>query len=611
MSIAVGQSTKYAGFDAGPKSVPTALNTNASGSTFVFLFVCTGTLPTAAQISDTVGGVATGNTYSQVGTNFTGFGGGNAAIFYCQNGAGGTNHVFTATWTGAGAQQIMMMPVEITGGALTGILDQTSSSMWNDDTSSPFTANAITPAQAAELVLAFCISVSSSGTEVPTFGSGFSTVQYQGDANSITGGIAGQVISSISSLNISYTLAGAGSTEAATALISFKAAAGGDGGSVWVDAPNSPRPGRGPFSKNRFRVSDTTSYTSSGIRLLSGISALVFGQSGTLIQPSIPFLEEPNRPRPGRGPFSKGRFYVSDTTPFTSGGTLFASGTSALVLGQSGVINAAGALAANSALIFGQIAALAGAGALTGSSALLFGQTGTLTQPGLVGSAAITFGQNGLLTGTGVLAAASALQFGQTAALIGAGALAGASALVFGQTGNAIAVGTLAGTTALLFAQTAALAGSGALTGTSALAFGASGTADLPPGAMVGTSALSFGQSSTLTAFGALIGNCQIVISASEFVPSLSTQPGALDSPQIAEGQYRRRKKRAKKRREDREFLEPAQPVFIAPASLEHEIKPVVQDVERASLAQLAAVELLRHELDDEEAMEWILKVLD
>lgn len=233
MTIAVGQSTIFPSFSASPQPAPT-INTSASGSSFVFLFVGTGTLPTAGQISDTLNGSASGNTWTQIGTNFTGFGGGNAAIFYCQNGAGGTNHVITAAWSGGGTQQILLAAVEIIGGALTGLLDQISSPMWNDDTSSPFTANAITPAQAAELVLAFCISISSSGTEVPTFGSGFSTVQYQGDANSITGGIAGQVINSTSSLNISYTLAGAGSTEAATALVSFKAPAGGAGSTATV-----------------------------------------------------------------------------------------------------------------------------------------------------------------------------------------------------------------------------------------------------------------------------------------------------------------------------------------------------------------------------------------
>lgn len=223
MTIAVGQSSILANFETSPHSAP-SVNTSASGSSFGFVVVATGTLPTTGQISDTINGSASGNSWSTVGPALSGFGGGQCQLFGCVNGNGGVNHVFTVAWTGS-AQDILILPFEITGGVLTGLVDQTST--WKDVTPAPFTGNAITPTQAAELVIAICISLSSSGTEVPTFGSGFSTVQYAGDANHITGGMAAQVINSVSPVNISYTLAGAGSTEAATLLVSFKAAAGG------------------------------------------------------------------------------------------------------------------------------------------------------------------------------------------------------------------------------------------------------------------------------------------------------------------------------------------------------------------------------------------------
>lgn len=285
-------------------------------------------------------------------------------------------------------------------------------------------------------------------------------------------------------------------------------------------------------------------------------------------------------------------------------------GSSTLAFGQTGTLNGAGALGATSALTFAQTGALKGAGTLAGSSALTFGQTGTLTQPGLVGSAALTFGQTGSLTGSGVLAGTSALQFGQTAQLVAAGALTGASAIAFSQSGNAIAVGVLAGTSAFLFAQTAALVASGVLAGTSALTFNASATADLPAGALTGTSSLNFGQSGALSAFGALIGNSQIIFDASGFVPNVASQPGPLDSPLMSEGHYRRRKKRPK--RDTDELVEPTQPVIIAPASFEREIKPeVAQTVERASLSELVAADVLQQEMDDEESIQWILLALE
>lgn len=333
-------------------------------------------------------------------------------------------------------------------------------------------------------------------------------------------------------------------------------------------------------------------------------------------------LEQPNRPRPGRGPFSKGRFYVSDTTAYTTAVNSALSGTSALTFAQTGVLKGTGALVGASALTFAQTGALTGAGALAGTSALVFGQTGTLTQPGLAGSAALTFGQTGTLSATGILAGTSALQFGQTAALAGAGVLAGTSALSFAQTGTLTAVGILAGASALTFAQTATLAATGALAGTAALTFGASATADAPAGALSGTAALSFGATGTLSGFGALIGTCQIVFSASGFVPNTNVQPGPVDSTRSAEGFYRRKKKR-------RQIERPAQPVVIAPASFEHEIPTAV--IARAtsfqSLAQIAGKSLpvlraqvdqeieslLRAEAerDDQEALQWILNALD
>lgn len=222
MTIAVGQSTFVAVTGTTPFST-TGITTSVSGSSFVVFLCWTGNTPT---LSDTINGVASGNSWTQISATLTGYAGGLAALFYCQNGNGGVNHVFTSTWLG-GPEQTFILPVEITGGDLSSVLDQVSSPQWNDDTSSPFTANAITPAQANELVLAFTLSLSSSGTETPTFGSGFSQVQYAADANHLTGGVAQLVISAIASTNISYTLSGAGSTESVTCLVSFKAAAGG------------------------------------------------------------------------------------------------------------------------------------------------------------------------------------------------------------------------------------------------------------------------------------------------------------------------------------------------------------------------------------------------
>lgn len=321
MTVAVGQSSILANFETSPHSAPT-INTSASGSSFIFVVGATGTLPTAGQISDTIGGSASGNSWSTVGPALSGFGGGNVQLFACVNGNGGTGHVFTAAWTGP-AQDIILLPFEITGGALTGLVDQIST--WNTS-GTPYGGNAITPTQANELVVAICLSLSSSGTEVPTFGSGFSQVQYAGDANHMTGGVAALVISAIASTNISYTLSGAGSTSASTLLVSFKAAAGGNAATAFVEAPNRPRPGRGPFSTGHFYVADYTPYTQHST---SG-SVSITGQTISFAQGTMSPSATSNVTLTGQAiTFAQGAFTPTATDNVTlSGQTItFAQGT--------------------------------------------------------------------------------------------------------------------------------------------------------------------------------------------------------------------------------------------------------------------------------------------
>jgi hypothetical protein len=338
-----------------------------------------------------------------------------------------------------------------------------------------------------------------------------------------------------------------------------------------------------------------------------------FSRSGPGISPDYQKLFTPRRLSNALSPTVQGSgtsaLQIGQTGTLLGAGVL--TGSSALQIGQTGALTGKGALAGTSALTFGQTGILTGQGVLTGTSALVFGQSGTLTQPGLNGTAALVFGQSGTLIASGVLAGSSAIQFAQTAALTGSGALAGASALAFGQVGNLLAAATLAGVSVLSFAQTASLLGAGSLTGSSALTFGASATADAPAGSMIGAAALSIAAAATPSGFGALIGNCQIILTAYGSVPT---------SVLAGEGMYRRKKKR-----KSLPVIQSA-PVFIAPASIETElpraaIEYVPDFTTRTNTLSLAEVALSKRadrqvkalvdESDDEEALEWILKALD
>jgi hypothetical protein len=87
-----------------------SVNTQTSLSTFVVILSTTGTF---TGISDTVGGVATGNIYNQIGTSETfGFGGKTLTAYACVNGAGGNTHVVTVNTSSFGTGQAFFCEIE-------------------------------------------------------------------------------------------------------------------------------------------------------------------------------------------------------------------------------------------------------------------------------------------------------------------------------------------------------------------------------------------------------------------------------------------------------------------------------------------------------------------
>jgi hypothetical protein len=131
-----------------------------------------------------------------------------AALFYCQNGAGGAGHTFTVNFSAA-AQNVAMFCVEVVGGLSSGILDQAPAgfSDAHADTSPFVSAATGITAQAVELVLAFTHTYSTAvGTEVPTWNAGYAAIDSLQDTNFWTG-YSGFLLTSVpgaqqSSLNV-------------------------------------------------------------------------------------------------------------------------------------------------------------------------------------------------------------------------------------------------------------------------------------------------------------------------------------------------------------------------------------------------------------------------
>lgn len=193
------------------------VNTNVSGSTFV---VCI-----AHENASTINTVTDnfGNTWVKQGSTYAGGTGATFAqeIWMCVNGVGGTGLIVTAaqTPTNLGA----MYFDEILNGDLTSPLDQNSG--WTTDGATPFTQAVGPTTSAAEVLLAYAMTGSNSGTEVLTWGGTnvFTALDAQGNANFFTGGSAKFLTSSTGTYTASVTSAGAGTGAVNLIVLSFKA----------------------------------------------------------------------------------------------------------------------------------------------------------------------------------------------------------------------------------------------------------------------------------------------------------------------------------------------------------------------------------------------------
>lgn len=218
-AIDVGQASAGAFGGVVTTITTTAITTSASGSSF-FIAVADDQ-SSSRTVSDNKS-----NTYTQVGptlSNAFGFGV-NASLYLCTSCTGGSGHTATVTFPTAADGEIYL--IEIVGGASSSLVDVAAAS-WSSDTSSPFTSNSITTTNAADLILAITVTITSGGTEILTWGNSFTQVSADGNTAHFTGGIAKLIVGSTGTYNSTFTSAGGGATAAGSAVISFKAAGGG------------------------------------------------------------------------------------------------------------------------------------------------------------------------------------------------------------------------------------------------------------------------------------------------------------------------------------------------------------------------------------------------
>ena len=104
--------TAEAAVEFGSTVSTTAVDTGNASINFICLAVTTyDTEPSEITVSDTIGGVASGNTWIIVpqSPSITSSEGGTPLFYYCYNPAVGNNHVFTVVCTGDGCPNVSMM----------------------------------------------------------------------------------------------------------------------------------------------------------------------------------------------------------------------------------------------------------------------------------------------------------------------------------------------------------------------------------------------------------------------------------------------------------------------------------------------------------------------
>ena len=205
-------------------SVATTGVTTTTGSAFLAIVGMGGT-QTFSSISDTINGSASGNTWTQIGSEVT-FPTDRCRAYYVQNGNGGANHVVTVTVSGAVAITVLL--VELTGVLTASVLDGSSLVA---DAASPFTSGNVATTQADEILVAGIIGASGSNPATHAISSASPasgwTIQTSAEetngASFFTGAIATQTVSATGTYNGGFTESGA--SNAAVLLAAFKLAA--------------------------------------------------------------------------------------------------------------------------------------------------------------------------------------------------------------------------------------------------------------------------------------------------------------------------------------------------------------------------------------------------
>lgn len=196
-----------------------AITTAAASSTFA---ACIGWYSgTLTSLNDNKGNGNYTQIQSTISATDTAF---KVALFYFQNGVGGSGHTCTANFS-AGPALAGILVVEITGGLTTGILDQAPVGKIDTHTdATPYTSTVTSATtQAAEIAIAFTHTyTNTAGPESHTWGNSYTGIDSLTDPNFWTAASSFKILSATGTQQSSMTASGATATDSATFIATFK-----------------------------------------------------------------------------------------------------------------------------------------------------------------------------------------------------------------------------------------------------------------------------------------------------------------------------------------------------------------------------------------------------
>jgi hypothetical protein len=299
----------------------------------------------------------------------------------------------------------------------------------------------------------------------------------------------------------------------------------------------------------QMRATDTTYMTgNSGVFCFAGDLVLDDWTDGAAAAvANVDSEHGSRRNRPGRGPYSLGRYFRQRVDAFNGSNLRDVAGSTTLTFDQAAQLKAFGNVSASTLLTFAQAGRASAYGNVAASTTLTFAQAGSAGAYGnVVASALHSYAVSGDIDAYANVSGTTSISFLPTALISAYAVAVGATTLTFNVEGSFGLDGDLQGTTTLTFATQANLSARAALYGQTSLTFDASGrlssgsglsgsaslTFDVTGRAQAlinaqGTATLTFGASAIIKAFANATVNASISFSLTGALSAIASASGA------------------------------------------------------------------------------------